>query len=62
MTEGDRQPVSFCSVVSFVSRCFTLEIGISSFSLCAGSFLESGQYRLVDCCVRSLYRLHVVQF
>ena len=39
MTEGDRQPVSFCSALSLVSPFFTLEIGISAFSLMAGSFL-----------------------
>ena len=53
MTEGDRQPVSFCSALSFCFTCVTMEIGISAFSLLAGSFLfESGQYRIDDRCVR----------
>ena len=52
MTEGDRQPVSFCSVVSlfhFVSRW---RLGSLLFPCKLGVF-ESGQYRLADCCVRS---------
>ena len=43
--KGDRQPVSFCWLLVCVSACFTYGIGISSFSLIAGSN-ESGQYRL----------------
>ena len=61
VTEGDRQPGSFCSQLVLSHHVLLWRLGSLLFPV-SWEFFESSQYRIGDRCVRSLHFPDVVQF